>query len=146
MSAKGRRLGFQYRESSQNELLTAESKLLRCHQVDENARWCALFSILLRRTRKTEDWVAERGDSTPPRPFQDFELPEEVWPTAGCQISKRAAERNATCLSYRIKTRHFFRRDSRIQPTRSRQSVVLRIHTLKRTIEDAAAGMRPRSG
>ena len=36
-----------------NRLLTAESKLLRCPQIEENARTCALFSSFRQRRRKS---------------------------------------------------------------------------------------------
>jgi hypothetical protein len=51
--AKGHRLDSRQRESSINQVLTAESKLLRCPPVGENARTCALFSSSLQRARKS---------------------------------------------------------------------------------------------
>ena len=70
--AKGHRLDPRQRESSINQLLTAEFKLLRCPQVEENARTCALFSIYPQRTRKS--WTAwRRGADSNPRDASGFE-------------------------------------------------------------------------
>lgn len=49
---QGHRLGSRRRESSINQLLRAESKLLRCPQAEENVRTYAVFSISPRRTQK----------------------------------------------------------------------------------------------
>jgi hypothetical protein len=49
------------RESSINQMPTVESKLLRCPQVEENARICALFSSFLQRTRESRTgWWSEQ--------------------------------------------------------------------------------------
>jgi hypothetical protein len=68
---KGHRLGSQRRESSINQLLTTESRLLRCPETEENGRTCATFSSAPQRTRKLR--TAWRGDSRYelPSPFPD---------------------------------------------------------------------------
>jgi hypothetical protein len=64
MSWKGHRLDSRPRESSLAELLRAESKLLRCPQVEQNARACAIFSRFLRRTRRSRtDWRMAQSDA-----------------------------------------------------------------------------------
>jgi hypothetical protein len=73
--AKGHRLNSRQRESSINQLLTAESWLLWCSQVEENARTCALFSRFLRRWRKTPTRWRRGGDSNPRDPFESTRVP-----------------------------------------------------------------------
>ena len=64
ISSKGHRLDSRQRESSLNQLLTAESTPLRCPQIEENARACALFSSFLQRTRKSRTgWRMVQSDA-----------------------------------------------------------------------------------
>src|SRR5260370_20370322 len=56
---KGHRLDIRRRESSINQQLTFESKLLRCPEVQEIRENSALFSRLLQRTRKS--WTGWRS-------------------------------------------------------------------------------------
>ena len=72
---KGNRLDSRQRESSRNELLTVESKLLRCPQVEESARACALFSVFRQRTRKSRTGWRRGGDSNPRDPFEPTRVP-----------------------------------------------------------------------
>ena len=53
----------------------AESKLLRCPRVDENARTYALSSILPQRTRKSWTGWRRGGDSNPRDPFESTRVP-----------------------------------------------------------------------
>ena len=66
--AKGHRLGSRQRGSSLSQLLTAESKPLRCPRLEDNARTCGIFDFSAENA-KTEDCLAERGGFEPSRPF-----------------------------------------------------------------------------
>jgi hypothetical protein len=72
---KGHRLGSQRRESSINQLLTAESRLLRCPETEENGRTCATFSSAPQRTRKLRTAWRRGGDSNPRDPFESTRVP-----------------------------------------------------------------------
>ena len=61
--AKGHRLGSRQRRSGLSQLLTAESKPLRCPRLEENARMCAAFSISPQRTRKSRTGWRRGRDS-----------------------------------------------------------------------------------
>src|SRR5258708_26723398 len=72
---EGHRLDSRQRESSINQLLTAESKLLRCPQIEENARRWALFSSFLWRTRNLRTGCRRGGDPNPRDPFESTRVP-----------------------------------------------------------------------
>ncbi len=88
---EGHRLDSRQRESSINQLLTAESKLLRCPQIEENARRCALFSSFLWRTRNLRTGWRRGGDSNPRDPFESTRVPG-VRLKPGSATSPREAE------------------------------------------------------
>ena len=69
---EGHRLGSRQRESSINQLLTAESELLPYPRVEENARTCALFSSFLQRTRKSWTGWRREGNSNCQYRFWSF--------------------------------------------------------------------------
>src|SRR5260370_26167260 len=66
---KGHRLDIRRRESSINQQLTFESKLLRCPEVQEIRENSALFSRLLQRTRKSWTGWRREMDSNSRDPF-----------------------------------------------------------------------------
>jgi hypothetical protein len=79
---EGHRLDSRQRESTINRLLTAESKLLRCPQVEENARnMRSIFNIPSENAEKA-DRVAERGGIEPPGPLAfDRMNSAQIWRT-----------------------------------------------------------------
>jgi len=79
---EGHRLASRQRESGINQLLTAESKLLRSPQPEENARTCDLFSDFLQRARKSRTVWRRGADSNPRDPLAfDGRNVARGWPT-----------------------------------------------------------------
>jgi hypothetical protein len=68
LEGKGHRLDSRQRESSINQLLTTESKLLRCPQIEENARH-AQDSGVFCRERGRIGLVGGEGGFEPPVPY-----------------------------------------------------------------------------
>src|SRR5580692_9177471 len=63
-NAKGHRLGSLQRESIINQLLAAESRLLRCPQVEQSTRTRATLLIFWQRTRKKRTgWRMTQSDT-----------------------------------------------------------------------------------
>ena len=74
-NAKGHRLGSLQRESIINQLLAAESRLLRCPQVEQSTRTRATLLIFWQRTRKKRTGWRRGGDSNPRDPFESTRVP-----------------------------------------------------------------------
>ena len=87
---EGHRLDSRQRESSLNQVLTADSRLLRCPQVAENARMRALFSIFPRRARKSRTAWRREGDS-------NSRDPSDSWSEFGGAPDLRESESHSLC-------------------------------------------------
>jgi hypothetical protein len=154
-AAVGHRLDCRQRESSINRLLKPESKLLRCPQVEGNARAFALFSSFLSRTRKSRTGWRRGGDSNPRDPFESTRVPGvRLKPGSATSPGETrlciTAPRGATCATWLAELESTLRlrtveswslRDFDRLPGANRVRHVPQ-HLIERKIHPAGAGVR----